>query len=224
MSDTVPNLADSLSKSLTHESRRAPFRNEGDVWRTAIEVPVGAELEYKLVHVPATAAPLRWEDGDNHSIKVDLEARAAAITFTSRVATQSSPLRGMTMAYLQSLVSPPFSVHDTLQQCICRRLSDISACSSVECLSLQGLAEPAPVARLEVQTTWNNRWVLADSYAGCSDLPWSLLSGVSGRTNRLSSTRPRDPLICARFCARAGTRMSSARCRLSRRTRRLQSR
>lgn len=44
------------------------------MWRAAIEVPVGAELEYKLVHVPATAAPPRWEDGENHTIKVDLEA------------------------------------------------------------------------------------------------------------------------------------------------------
>ena len=51
-------------------------RNEGDVWRTAIEVPVGAELEYKLVHLPA-AAPPRWEDSDNHTIKAALEARAA---------------------------------------------------------------------------------------------------------------------------------------------------
>ena len=50
-------------------------RHEGDVWRAAIEVPVGTELEYKLVHVPAADALPRWEDGDNHSVKVASEAR-----------------------------------------------------------------------------------------------------------------------------------------------------
>jgi hypothetical protein len=50
-------------------------RNEGDVWRAAIEVPVGAELEYKLVHVPAAAVPPRWEEAENHSIKAALNVR-----------------------------------------------------------------------------------------------------------------------------------------------------
>ena len=50
-------------------------RNEGDVWRAAIEVPVGAELEYKLVHVSAAAAPPRWEEAANHSIKAALDVR-----------------------------------------------------------------------------------------------------------------------------------------------------
>ncbi len=46
------------------------------MWRTAIEVPVGAELEYKLVHLPAAAEAPRWEEADNHSFKAALEARA----------------------------------------------------------------------------------------------------------------------------------------------------
>lgn len=34
------------------------------MWRAAIEVPLGAELEYKLVHV--TPGYCRWEEADNH--------------------------------------------------------------------------------------------------------------------------------------------------------------
>ncbi len=48
------------------------------MWRTAIEVPVGAELEYKLVHLPAAAEAPRWEEAENHTFKTTLEARAAA--------------------------------------------------------------------------------------------------------------------------------------------------
>ena len=46
------------------------------MWRTAIAVPVGAELEYKLVHLPAAAEAPRWEEADNHSFKAALEARS----------------------------------------------------------------------------------------------------------------------------------------------------
>ena len=64
----------SCGSSCAHH-RPACCRNEGDVWRTAIEVPVGVELEYKLVHVPAAAAQPRWEDGDNHSVHASLRVR-----------------------------------------------------------------------------------------------------------------------------------------------------
>ena len=43
-------------------------RGEGHVWRTAIEVPRGAELEYKLVHLSPGWA--RWEEADNHHFAV----------------------------------------------------------------------------------------------------------------------------------------------------------
>ena len=49
------------------------------MWRTAIEVPVGAELEYKLVHLPAKAEAPRWEEAENHTIKAAVEARTAAL-------------------------------------------------------------------------------------------------------------------------------------------------
>lgn len=38
------------------------------MWRTAIEVPRGSELEYKLVHVSPGSA--RWEEANNHHFVV----------------------------------------------------------------------------------------------------------------------------------------------------------
>ena len=42
-------------------------RDHGNVWRTAIEMPLGVEMEYKLVHV--TPGYSRWEEASNHYFK-----------------------------------------------------------------------------------------------------------------------------------------------------------
>lgn len=47
------------------------------MWRAAIEVPAGAELDYKLVHVPAASAPPRWEEAANHTITAALHVRSS---------------------------------------------------------------------------------------------------------------------------------------------------
>lgn len=53
--------------------------DEGHFWRAAIEVPRGAELEYKLVHVSPGSGAARWEEEGNHHFAVaPLEAAAEA--------------------------------------------------------------------------------------------------------------------------------------------------
>ncbi|KXZ48402.1 hypothetical protein GPECTOR_28g809 [Gonium pectorale] len=43
---------------------------EGDVWKTEAQVPVGAEVDFKVVKVKGDGGEAVWEDGDNRSFKI----------------------------------------------------------------------------------------------------------------------------------------------------------
>jgi Starch binding domain len=75
---------------------------EGDVWRTDLELPDDVTIKYKVVHVKRRDGSAQWETGNNRLLKLGSQALAVRMAWNNTSNGSVTPMEALSMDIVEA--------------------------------------------------------------------------------------------------------------------------